>query len=111
MAGHKTTIVPAGEFQWMGRCSCRMTGKIGTHPEALMWVANHEQVVARVNLHARTRHPSLKDQYDYFRERSLDTAVPEHDRALWTQLADELYRRLHDDEGVEQPPLFAETEQ
>lgn len=101
--GHKTTVVPVSlpgqpGTQWVGRCSCRHVGKISpSHHDALVWGIAHLAEIERLRMHA-SRRPSLKDQRDYFRERSGDEALTDQERTLWTQLADELDARIGDRE-------------
>lgn len=109
MPGHKVTIVPVKDNQWLGRCSCRATGKItADHWEATKWTMKHLAEIERVRIHASGT-PSMKDQRDYYRERAGDEGLDEHERALWSQLADELDHRLGDvGPRPEQPQLFEE---
>lgn len=104
MARHRTVVVgTTGAYQ--GRCACRARGSVTeTHAEAMSWCDTHLKAVER----ARTMHgsASLADQRDYYRRMIEDPEVSDEDRALWTQLAEELDHRLGTDHPIDTPPMF-----
>lgn len=106
MGKHKTTIVPAANGQWQAQCSCRKVSKVvKDYLGALDWEDKHHHEIERVHQH-QARTPSLKDQRDYYRERAEDYSQSDQDRALWTQLAEELDHRLGERINVDRPQLF-----
>ena len=92
---------------WQTWCECGAdSGPVPHHWQADDWAATHLAQVDRVRAHLRSHHPSLRDQRDWYRSRAL-TADTEHDRNLWTLLADGLDHRLG--HQVEEQPLFEEN--
>lgn len=108
MSGHVTTVVPTVDSQWVGQCSCRARSKIEkSHWDAQKWTFAHASEIARIRTHLSGRAPSMKDQRDYYASKAQDDAIPAAQRRLWAQLADELTRRLGENErAADQPQLF-----
>jgi hypothetical protein len=107
MSGHQVTVVPVKDNQWIGRCSCRATGKVTeSHWVATQWTMTHRREVERIKTHLAGRTPSLTDQRNYYLSKAADDAIPSDQRLLWAQLADELTRRLGDDNQATQTQLF-----
>lgn len=88
-------------------CSCRFATSQGTRDEVERQVSVHLDNVAIASTALATKTPSLKQQLDYFTERSKDPEVSEEHRRLWKQLADELRHRLGlDTSEPDSPPLW-----
>ena len=107
MGRHNTTITPVAGDRWLATCSCRWRGNhhVLTQQMAEDDIIHHLRQVEVARASARRGTPSLKDQRDYFRQRAEQDA---DFRVWWTQLADELDRRLND-AGADQsgqPTLF-----
>lgn len=72
-------------------------------------VLKHGEEVERLRAWLGTRTPSLKAQYDYYKEKAEDPSESESARALWKQLAQELSVRLNINAPQwDQPPLFSD---
>lgn len=95
MSNHKTKYKRYGE-EYRAECSCRQNSKLGTRQEAEDWMMKHREQVQRARVHLMGS-PSLRNQYNYYRQQEQDPRTSESDRALWKQLADELQPRLPSD--------------
>ena len=104
---HKTSIAQAGD-KWVGRCSCKArSSHLALRYEAEDWEAWHHREVQRARAHLRGQAPSLRDQYDYYRQMENDPDTPPAEAAQWKVLADGLAHRM----GVAEttPSMFEET--
>jgi hypothetical protein len=92
---HQTNIVYTNDGRFYCRCSCRAHSPwYGQRYEAEDWEYRHVGAVEQARAHLNRRSPSVRDQYDYYREREADPDTPDHDRALWKMLADGLAHRV-----------------
>jgi hypothetical protein len=95
MSTHKTVIIATNEGRWYARCSCKAHSPWYDHEsEAEDWEYAHQREVQRARAHLGGRTPSTRDQYDYYRKRSVDPDISPEDRELWKVLADGLEHRV-----------------
>lgn len=93
MARHNITseLTPHG---WVAICSCRMRGPFKpSRSVAEDWKAQHLRTVEQAKAHLRGT-PTLRGEYDYYREMENNKDVPDRERAQWKVLADGLEHRL-----------------
>lgn len=91
---HRTSVVEL-HTGWAGRCTCKAKGpSTPAYSAAEDWGYRHLVDVERTRAHLRDRAPSIKDQYDYYRQMEHDSATVPHEAALWKILADGLEHRL-----------------
>lgn len=111
LVSHKITRLRYGDkppYLHGGRCKCGgFSGKVEHEWAVDDWWRVHLSYVEKVKAYLGTRTPTLTAQRDYYRLMSEDQSVPEKERDLWKQLAEELDHRVNDGpEKSEQVPLF-----
>lgn len=94
MATHETFIVRSGEGV-LGKCSCkqRQAKPVETRQLAEDWCMWHMEQVARAQADPG-KHLSGPYYLAYLQEKAANLTLPERERALWQQLADEHERRV-----------------
>lgn len=106
--GHNITFLTLNPpFNCGARCQCGWSAERSTTWQKVQdQVMHHEVMVQRARAQLGSKRPTLRSQRDHYREMALDETNSQHERNLWTQLADELDQRLNDQAP---PPEDQET--
>lgn len=91
---HRTKVVIL-DTGYAGRCTCKAKGPTRLSlTDAEDWGYQHLRDVERTRAHLRERAPSLRDQYDYYRQMQNNPDTPVREREQWKMLADGIQHRL-----------------